>query len=422
MHWLVFAFCGPVLWAISVHLDKYLVERFFKDSNVAVLLVFTAFIGVVLLPLIWAFEPDVTSPGLRGIAVIALSGVLYMGGMLFYLRALQSEEASVVAPFFQASPLFGYALGYLVLGERLSGTQIIGGALIILGGLIVSIRFGSRSSAPGGRAGDGHGFKLRLALLMLACGFVLAIATLIFKIFAVEREFWPTTFWMFVGEAIFGVGLLVIPSNRRQFIKLLHTNTAALLSINASNELINLAGGLIYRYALLFAPLSLVQAIGSTTTLFVFVFGVLLSIFGPEIQPRENIDTGFGPKGDCRDVRRCRRCADHALNGRGFWSLRGTALLVAGDAELRARLIEIVRKQRHAEQIGDGAVIVQAGRFGAQLVPVVERSIAAAKPGERHQVDLLVDRHRVHDGGDFLNDRIILVVLEHRNHPVIGRV
>lgn len=122
MHWLVFAFCGPVLWAISVHLDKYLVERFFKDSNVAVLLVFTAFIGVVLLPLIWAFEPDVTSPGLRGIAVIALSGVLYMGGMLFYLRALQSEEASVVAPFFQASPLFGYALGYLVLGERLSGT------------------------------------------------------------------------------------------------------------------------------------------------------------------------------------------------------------------------------------------------------------------------------------------------------------
>lgn len=125
---------------------------------------------------------------------------------------------------------------------------------------------------------------------MLACGFVLAIATLIFKIFAVEREFWPTTFWMFVGEAIFGVGLLVIPSNRRQFIKLLHTNTAALLSINASNELINLAGGLIYRYALLFAPLSLVQAIGSTTTLFVFVFGVLLSIFGPRFS-REKTST-----------------------------------------------------------------------------------------------------------------------------------
>jgi hypothetical protein len=37
------------------------------------------------------------------------------------------------------------------------------------------------------------------------------------------------------------------------------------------------------RYALLLAPLSLVQAIGSTTTLFVFAFGILLSIFFPTL-------------------------------------------------------------------------------------------------------------------------------------------
>jgi len=69
---------------------------------------------------------------------------------------------------------------------------------------------------------------------------------------------------------------------------LLRTNTAALLSINASNELINLGGGLGNRYALLFAPLSLVQAIGSTTTLFVFVFGVVLSVVYPKCG-RENL-------------------------------------------------------------------------------------------------------------------------------------
>ena len=48
MSWVAFAFSGPVLWAISVHLDKYLVERFFKDSNVAVMLLFTAFVGLNL--------------------------------------------------------------------------------------------------------------------------------------------------------------------------------------------------------------------------------------------------------------------------------------------------------------------------------------------------------------------------------------
>jgi drug/metabolite transporter (DMT)-like permease len=260
-----------VLWAISVHLDKYLVDRFFRDSDVAVLLLFTALVGILLLPFIWYFEPGLLRPGLGGIALIILSGILYMTAMLFYLRALQTEEASVVAPFFQASPLFGYVLAYLVLGETLTGRQMAGGAMIIVGAAIVSIRFGQPMRA----------FKGRLAILMLACGFILSVASLIFKAFAIKDEFWITTFWMFVGEAIFGIGLLLVPFYRRQFMRLLRANTGPLIAINASNELINLGGGLGNRYAFVLAPLSLVQAIGSTTTLFVFAFGVVLSLFFP---------------------------------------------------------------------------------------------------------------------------------------------
>jgi len=279
MSWLLFALCGPVLWAISTHLDKYLVERFFKKSDVAVLLIFTAFIGVLTLPFIAFAVPTIASPGLGGIALIVLSGILYMAAMLFYLRALQTEEASVVAPFFQAAPLFGYVLAYVVLGETLSAVQMAGGGLILAGTLIVSVRLAPSHPSPGSGGAMGRGFKLRLALLMLACGFVLALSALIFKIFALAAEFWTTTFWMFVGEAVFGSGLMMIASYRRQLIAVLRENTAAVLTINTSNELINLGGGLGSRYALMFAPLSIVQAIGSTTTLFVFLFGVALSAF-----------------------------------------------------------------------------------------------------------------------------------------------
>jgi drug/metabolite transporter (DMT)-like permease len=269
--WVVFAFSGPVLWAISVHLDKYLVERFFKESNVAVMLLFTAFVGVLPLPFIWLYEPSVTAPGLGSIALIILAGILYMVAMLLYLQALQTEEASVVAPYFQAGPLFGYGLAYLVLGETLTGRQLAGGLLIVLGALSVSVRF-----AYGARM-----FKTRLVVLMLTCGFAGALAGLIFKIFALDVEFWTTTFWMYAGEAIFGCALLLVPTYRRQLLATLRVNTAALLSINGSNELINLGGGLGNRYALMFAPLSIVQAIGSTTTLFVFAFGVVLSLLWP---------------------------------------------------------------------------------------------------------------------------------------------
>jgi drug/metabolite transporter (DMT)-like permease len=271
--WVVYAFSGPVLWAISVHFDKYLVERFFKHSHVAVMLLFTAFVGVALMPFIWMFQPSVTSAGVRNIALIVFSGILYMSALLLYLRALQSEEASVVAPYFQAGPLFGYALAYFVLGETLTGRQLAGGILILIGALIVSVRFDQ-----GPRI-----FKARLAALMLPCGFAIALSGLIFKIFAIEVEFWTTTFWMFAGEAMFGCALLLIPFYRREFTTVLRANTVALLSINGSNELINIGGGLGNRYALMFAPLSLVQAIGSTTTLFVFAFGVVLSLVWPKL-------------------------------------------------------------------------------------------------------------------------------------------
>jgi drug/metabolite transporter (DMT)-like permease len=278
MSWLIFAFSGPILWALSTHLDKYLVDKYFKQSNVAVLLVFTALIGLFTLPFIWLIDPDVVGVGPANAALMACSGVLYMGGMLLYLRALQSEEASAVAPFFQAAPLMGFGLGYLVLGEVLSLTQMAGAALIIGGTVLVSLRSDRQRTR----------LKLRLAALMLTAALVLALTSLIFKIFALRQEFWPTTFWMFVGEALFGAALLAIPSYRRQFIDLTRSNPSAVLSVNAANELINLGGSLGNRFALTLAPLGLVQAIGSTTTLFVFGFGVLLSLFFPRLG-RENL-------------------------------------------------------------------------------------------------------------------------------------
>ncbi|HEY6258377.1 MAG TPA: EamA family transporter [Xanthobacteraceae bacterium] len=281
MSWLLFAFSGPVLWAASTHMDKYLVEKYFKHSDAAVLLIFTALVGLITLPFIWFFLPNVVALDVRSTALMAASGVLYMGGMLFYLRALQSEEASTVAPFFQAAPFFGFVLGYAVLGETLSLAQMAGGVLIVGGTVLVSLRSGLRQTK----------FNWRLAAPMLAAALSLALSSLIFKLFALRDEFWPTTFWMFVGEALFGAALLAIAPYRRQFLALLRSNPGAVLSVNAINELVNLGGGLGTRYALVLAPLSLVQAVGSTTTLFVFAFGVVLSIFFPSLG-REDLSRG----------------------------------------------------------------------------------------------------------------------------------
>ena len=120
--WLLFAFAGPVLWAASTHIDKYLVDRYFQNSDTAVLVVFTSLIGVLMLPPIWYYVPGrVRRLRWTDIAVMTVAGILYMGAMLFYLRAIQSEEASVVAPLFQSPRrCFTILFALLLLSEVLT--------------------------------------------------------------------------------------------------------------------------------------------------------------------------------------------------------------------------------------------------------------------------------------------------------------
>jgi drug/metabolite transporter (DMT)-like permease len=271
--WLAYAFSGPLLWAVSTHIDKFLVDKYFRNSDTAVLMVFTAFLGVAALPLLWLIEPKVLGLAWLAKAVMTVSGILYMGAMLFYLRAIQTEEPSVVAPLFQANTIFSFGFALLLLHEVPRWPQLLGAGLVILGALGLSLdrklRFGS--------------FKPRLALLMLGATLVLSLSGVVFKFFAVHDEFWSTTFWAFIGEGLFGAAILAVPRYRRQFVALFRKNPGAVMGINAANELINLGGGLGVRYASLLAPVGLVAAISATSTFFVFLFGILLSLLFPRL-------------------------------------------------------------------------------------------------------------------------------------------
>ena len=275
--WLLYAFSGPILWAISTHIDKFLVDKYFRDSDTAVLMVFTALLGVIALPVIWFFDPKVLGLSLTATMVMTLSGILYMGAMLFYLRAIQSEEASVVAPLFQANTLFTFVLGVVILHELPRWQQLLGAGLVISGALGLSLDKKLHLTS----------FKPRLVLLMLAATFAVALSSVVFKFFAVQDEFWSTTFWTFVGEGLFGAAILALPQYRRQFMTLFRRNPGAVIGVNAANELINLGGGLGVRYASLLAPVALVSAISATTTFFVFLFAILLTVFFPKIGREE---------------------------------------------------------------------------------------------------------------------------------------
>jgi len=275
MNWLIIALLSPALWAASSHIDKYLIEKYFKGRGVGALIIFSSIIGVFVLPFILLFEPKPFNISFAQLILIIFSSVISILAILIYLYALKKDEASIVVPLFQTIPIFAFILGYLFLGEILSHRQIAGGLLIILGGLGLSLDL--KEKVPR--------LKSNIFFLMLLASLLIAISGLLFKVVAVEANFWTATFWAYAGEILMGAIFLVfIKSYRVEFWQVIQINKLAVLSLNAFNEVINVIATLIFRFVILLAPLALIWAINGLQPLFVFLFGVILTLFFPNLE------------------------------------------------------------------------------------------------------------------------------------------
>ncbi len=277
MNWFWIALIGPFLWSVGTHLDKYLLSKYFKNTGVGALMVFTALTGVVLLPVILLFQSSVFNLSIFQALMIMLAGVFVTAGLLIYLYALQQDEASIVAPLFQTIPVFVYVLAFLLIGETLSHGQIIGSLLIIIGGVAISWNI------------EASKLKSKILFLMLLASLLIATESVIFKIFALETNFWTTAFWEYAGTAIFGLGLLLIKSYREKFFALWKQSKLTLIGLNFVNEIITMIGILTSRFAMLLVPIALVYSVNGFQPLIILLIGLGLTRFFPHLG-KESID------------------------------------------------------------------------------------------------------------------------------------
>lgn len=273
MNPLILALIPPILYALSNHIDKHLIERYLKGGEIGALIILSALFGVVLWPIFLVWDRAIfTGYTIGHISILMITGALLVGALILYFYALADEETSTVVPFFETIPVFTYIIGLIVLGEVLSRQHILAGLLIVCGAALLSYDW----------SGSSRKFKLRLVALMLGSSVLYACMGVLFKFAALNGSFPVAVFWGLVGADIAGLILFVlIPSWRRQFIDLMRRNSLAVLGLNASNELITLMGDTIMRYAVLLAPVAVISAIGSLQSFFVLVLGVVLTLVFP---------------------------------------------------------------------------------------------------------------------------------------------
>ncbi len=280
MIWIVYSLLAAFIWAFVNHLDKYLIEKYCKNTNVGALILFSCFIGIPVVLIINFFHHDSFSVGLIDIFLLVLIGVFFILGLIPTLYAMEDEETSSVVPHMLLSPVLTTILAFFFLNETLNLVQLIGIAIILIGSYGISLK----------KEKNEFSFHPKTLILMAISAVFISISNVLFKFMTVDVGFWTTAFWTHIGFIVTGIALvLFVKAYRNSFVAMVKVNTVGILTINILGEILTIAGNLLFNYATILGLVGIVQFFTEgAQPVFALGWGILLTLFFPKFA-KENI-------------------------------------------------------------------------------------------------------------------------------------
>jgi len=275
MTWFYLALVAPFLYALTNHIDKVLLDKYFKEGGAGTLLIFSALLSVIVLPILFVIDPTVFQVSPLHILALACVGILNVLVLWCYLAALENEEASITVVFYQLVPVFGLILAYFILHETLSARQLIAMAIIIVGTAIVSFELDVENRFT---------MRMKTIVLMTMAAFFWGLESVIFKAVALDERVVRSLFWEHLMLFLMGVCIFVfIGKYRRHFLTALVQNSKGILLLNVVNESLYMGGNIIFSFAYMLAPVALVLLAESYQPIFTFAISIYLFIAIPEL-------------------------------------------------------------------------------------------------------------------------------------------
>ncbi len=266
MTWVSLAFIAPLCYAASNFIDRFLVVKRIRDPRFVAVLggVFTTVLGFA----VWVWRGFPVLPPLPAVLLLG-TGFAAQLALLPWYKAIQLDDASRVIPFYQLIPVVTLIAAYLFLGERLALVQVIGSALVIGGGLALSLERNFWET-----------FHLRRSFGYILLSVPMFSASAIaFKYVVVDSNFWDTLAYEMLGAGIGATLLFVV--FRRSVVRGVRNVQGGTWGLLATNELVYTLGRFVGFSAYALGPVSLVSVIGGVQPFYVLVAGTLLSAFFP---------------------------------------------------------------------------------------------------------------------------------------------
>ncbi len=277
MSWLLITLSSYFLSALAIILDKFILGA----KKVGSPPVYAFYIGLLGLGAL-AFLPfGFSIPSVPQIIISVISGSLFTYGILSFYYAIKVGEAGRVAPLAGAIIPFGtYFISVLFFGEKINAVSLIGAALLILGGLLISfdlpLKFDKKKFFPG----------FKFAVLS---GLILAIAYSLFKVIYNEQNFFNGFIWTRFGSAGAIISFFFVPAWRKNILRSLknfkkpthhHYRAGALIVLN---KVIGGTASILFNYAIALGSVTLINTLVASQYIFILILAAIFSVWHPKV-------------------------------------------------------------------------------------------------------------------------------------------
>jgi drug/metabolite transporter (DMT)-like permease len=217
------------LLAYLINAGVYVADKFLLSKKIHSSIVYAFYVGIWSFLNIFLLFIDPWVPNFQELIIDLLAGILFLATLIFWYKALHQSEATRVVPIVGAlTPIFSFLLSFAFLGEHLSERHLLAFAVLIIGGVLISVKhtkfyeFKMMADRFKNVFGDlfGHihaGFRptQRLLINSTISAFFFAAFYVLAKYIYSHQPFVGGFVWSRMGSFIGVVLILLVPAWRR---------------------------------------------------------------------------------------------------------------------------------------------------------------------------------------------------------------
>ena len=298
MEWLTLAFLGTVFFSVAGVLDKYLLSSYADDSNSYIVCQVLAS-QIFTIPVILITGANLVYPQ----SLIALLfGILQVLPSIYYMKALQIEEASKVSALEYVYPLFVFVGSVILLGEVLEIRHCAGGLLLLVGTILLSYNRGESGDNhlySYGLNNNGSNSKPFLGALtpaikpFLTYWILTAAYYITLKYLLISIDEWNLYVWSSLGSLTAVLPFLAVRSIRNEVKGFFKQGKSAVGAL-VYEETFQFLGIIFSIFAYALGSATLVSSVGALQPIMTVMLILVLGILMPKMAKATNEKTDWG--------------------------------------------------------------------------------------------------------------------------------